>query len=389
MIEIDSTDRSFVRSSLSLSLAPRDGPLARASTLDAFDDTVRPRASAASADDGARESDVDGLRNCAQLGPERRQSASHDSRRRDSVLAPYPEKIFFNAPARARLRLLSVVCLSISPLRARRECAALRVLFVARVGRSNDVHGERDGGRVARGDGVAARRRRRRGRRSEFASNARAHAERSKTASDDAGVKGEVGANARIVVDGGGGGGGGRRRGGVARESPTRRPARPSPARAAHDPSHRPERIVVKHERALIVRLERVGSFPVRLRPKLFTRAHDGALFVRERIHPARRALGAPFTYSLTRARERFARRGHGGVVADVRADVDIIRARARLDVIPLASRPRPFEGVVHHLHAQIIERARRYLSSRHRRSRASRLARRRVTTPMTVTNDE
>ena len=102
MIEIDSTDRSIVRSSLSpslslsLSLAPRDGPFARASTLDAFDDTVRPRASAASADDGARESDVDGLRNCAQLGPERRQSASHDSRKRDSVLAPYPEKIFFN-----------------------------------------------------------------------------------------------------------------------------------------------------------------------------------------------------------------------------------------------------------------------------------------------------
>jgi len=54
MIEIDSTDRSIVRSSLSpslsLSLAPRDGPFARASTLDAFDDTVRPRASSASAD---------------------------------------------------------------------------------------------------------------------------------------------------------------------------------------------------------------------------------------------------------------------------------------------------------------------------------------------------
>ena len=145
----------------------------------------------------------------------------------------------------------------------------------------------------------------------------------------------------------------------------------------------------MKHERALIVRLERVGAFPVRLRPKLFTRAHDGALFVRERIHPARRALGAPFTYSLTRARERFARRGHGGVVADVRADVDIIRARARLDVIPRASRPRPIEGVVHHLHAQIIERARRYLASRHRRARASRVARRRVTTTMMMTNDE
>ena len=132
MIEIDSTDRSIVRSSLSpslsLSLAPRDGPFARASTLDAFDDTVRPRASAASADDGARESDVDGLRNCAQLGPERRQSASHDSRKRDCT-GPYPEEIFFNSTARARLRLpvCPFVCLSISPLRVLR--CALRYEF--------------------------------------------------------------------------------------------------------------------------------------------------------------------------------------------------------------------------------------------------------------------
>ena len=108
MIEIGSTHRSFVRPSLSLSLslAPRDGPLARASTLDAFDDTVRPRASSASAADGARESDVDGSQNCAQLVPrdDNRRVMTHE---KGTVLAPYPEKIFFNNRARASP---SVVC---------------------------------------------------------------------------------------------------------------------------------------------------------------------------------------------------------------------------------------------------------------------------------------
>ena len=163
--------------------------------------------------------------------------------------------------------------------------------------------------------------------------------------------------------------------GGVARESLTGRPARPSPARAAHDPSHRPERIVVKHERALIVRLERVGSFPVRLRPKLFTRARWRS--VRPRTDPSRASRARRtvhlFSHPCARAfrtpRPRWRRRGRP------RGRGHHPRARSPRRH-PRASRPRPIEGVVHHLHAQIIERARRYLSSRHRRSRASRVAR-------------
>lgn len=255
---------------------------------------------------------------------------------------------------------------------ARRPSSTSSSSSRALVRRSDDVHGERDGGRVEGERGVGARRRRRPGRRAEFASNARAHAERSKTASNDAGVKGEVGANARIGVDGGGVRGG--RAAAVARES---RPAPPSRARAAHHPSHRPERIVVKHKRALIVRLERVGSFSVRQRPKLFTHAHDGALFYRERIHPARRALGAPLTDSLTRSRERLARLGDGGVVVTnvvvvvvVITTTPCIHHRTTETIIARASRRRAIEGVVHHLHAQIIERARRYLAARHRRAR-------------------
>ena len=128
MIEIDSTDRSFVRSSLShpLSLSPHATDRSRArrrSTLSTI-----PFARARRPPPPTRESDADGSRNCAQLGPERRQSASHDSRKRDCT-GPYPEEIFFNSTARARLRLpvCPFVCLSISPLRVLR--CALRYEF--------------------------------------------------------------------------------------------------------------------------------------------------------------------------------------------------------------------------------------------------------------------
>ena len=128
----DRFHRSFVRSSLSLSLAPRDGPLARASTLDAFDDTVRPRASAASADDGARESDVDGLRNCAQLGPERRH-CRHDNRRvmtheEGTLYWPPIQKRYFSTHPRARVSVCCLLSVYLS-LRCERAASALRYEF--------------------------------------------------------------------------------------------------------------------------------------------------------------------------------------------------------------------------------------------------------------------
>ena len=73
---------------------------------------------------------------------------------------PLIQKIFFNAAARARLRPVRP---SVRPpvrppvhlsATSATMCATLRVLFVARVGRSNDVHGERDGGRAERADGA-------------------------------------------------------------------------------------------------------------------------------------------------------------------------------------------------------------------------------------------